>query len=226
MGRRWAATMLVIVAGCGGTGRPDAAATRALALRELEKLGADIRHDEARPGRPVVEIDLTRQLLTDNDLQYISPFGELKVLRLGSTEVTTAALAHLTGLARLEKLDLSRTKAGDDGLHHLAGLKELRALYLNGTPVTDAGLIHLKDLPNLEVLELEHNAVGDAGLAHLAGLARLQELNLTGTKVTDAGLTHLRGLTRLYHLYLSGTAVTLDGTDALKKAVPDVKITR
>src|SRR5439155_1072506 len=94
---------------------------RARALEALKTLGADVRVDDSRPDKPVVEIDLSRRALTDDNVTHLAPFTALKVLRLNDTEISSAGLAHLSGLTRLEKLDLSRTKIGDGGLRQRGG---------------------------------------------------------------------------------------------------------
>ena len=115
---------------------------------------------------------------------------------------TDTEVAQLAGLTELEGLDLLGTQVTDDGLVHLAGLTKLVGLYLNGTQITDAGLVHL------------------------TGLAEIQRLILDNTQVTDSGLVHLAGLTKLGWLGLYNTQVTDAGVAELKRALPDVTISR
>jgi hypothetical protein len=74
----------------------------------------------------------------------------------------------------------------------LQAFPRLSALQLKSTKITDAGLAHLKSLPQLRSLTIENAPITDGGLAHLKVLTRLEELTLKGTKVTDAGLEALR----------------------------------
>jgi hypothetical protein len=91
---------------------------------------------------------------------------------------------------------------------------------------TDAELVQVGRLRRLKQLHRCGFAVTDAGLAHLKGLTSLQLLSLDKTRVTDAGLAHLEGLTSLKWLAVAKTKVTDAGVNDLRKALPNVKITR
>ena len=89
-------------------------------------------------------------------------------------------------------LHLGGTDVTDAGLAHLAGLASLQRLHLEKTRVTDAGLAHLAGLENLSYLNLYQTAVTDAGLAHLEGLKNLKSVYLWQSKVTPDGAERLR----------------------------------
>lgn len=78
---------------------------------------------------------------------------DLITLGLDHTLVTDGALAHLTGMSRLEVLDLSGTSGiHDAGLAHVAVHKNLKTIDLDGTGVSDAGIKRLEaQLPDLKV---------------------------------------------------------------------------
>ena len=135
----------------------------------LEKVGAGIRRDEKRPGRPVVWVELTSKTqVTDADLRGVTNLKSLQTLNLGVTRVTDACLKEVKDLKDLQALQVAGTQVTDEGLKNVAGLQELQILNLAATRVTDAGLENLK------------------------GLKRLRLLDLTATQVTDAGLKHIR----------------------------------
>lgn len=113
-----------------------------------------------------------------------------------------AATFVLLGKLPIVELDLSGTQFKPEDLAPIAGLKNLTKLNLSNTPANDATLAHLK------------------------GLEKLVSLNLFHSEVTDAGLTHLHGLKGLKRVYLFETKVTDAGADALKKALPEIKIER
>jgi hypothetical protein len=115
---------------------------------------------------------------------------------------------------------------GDQELGLIKGLPRLAMINLRGSAITDAGLAHLKDHTGLVRIHLEKTKITDAGLEQLKGLENLEYLNLYGTAVTDAGLSHLQGLKKLKKLYLWQTTVTDAGVNALKEAVPGIKIDR
>lgn len=111
----------------------------------------------------------------------------------------------------------------------LAVLKDIKGLVhlnLRGLDVTDSDLAQLKDLTTLTRLHLEKTKITDKGLTHLKGLVNLEYLNLYGTEVTDAGLAQLEGLKKLKNVYLWQTKVSDAGVARMKKALPQVEITR
>jgi CxxC motif-containing protein (DUF1111 family) len=199
-----------------GAGEPDFADSRGGVLAEIRKLGGAIELDENRPGKPVVQLNLTGKLVSDTDLVHLKGLAQLHALELSQTQVTDAGLARLKGLTKLRQLDLGINVLTDAGLAHLTGLSQLRALNLRFTLVSDAGLAHLRELPQLQVLKLDGTQVTAEGLRHLRGLTRLKELDLSATKVTDAGLQHLQGLTELRKLVLTSTTVGDSGLRHVK----------
>ena len=66
--------------------------------------------------------------------------GNVKLLSLGSTEVSDAELRDIGRLVYLERLDLEGTRITDAGVAELAKLKRLRFLSLSMTNITNAGL--------------------------------------------------------------------------------------
>jgi hypothetical protein len=116
---------------------------------------------------------------------------------------------------------ITDTDALADDLRQLTGL---RRLHLGFNPLTDAGLAKLTGLVELQLLGLSRSKVTDAGLEHLKGLTRLEKLYLNGLRVTDSGLEKLHGLSALRELEAFDTGVTQAGVDALKRAIPKVKV--
>jgi hypothetical protein len=154
---------------------------------------------------------------------------------LAGPNLDDAGLAYVGKLADLEELNLAGTQITDEGLSSLAGLAQLKVLVLENTNVSDAGLQHLSGLTNLRRLYLDNNRISpdrtverkvritDLGLVHLKGLTKLEQLLLRGTEISDAGLLQLTGLSNLKYVALGRTAVTPDGVDVLKAAIPNLE---
>jgi WD40 repeat protein len=135
------------------------------AVAALEKVGAGIRRDETRPGKPVVWVDLTKRAqVTDADLKGLKDLKNLQMLNLGLTRATDACLKGLKDLKSLQTLNLPLTQVTDEGLKDLKDLQGLLILNLGGTQVTDAGLKNLRGLKSLQLLDLTNTRVTDAGL--------------------------------------------------------------
>ncbi|MCU0873505.1 MAG: hypothetical protein MUE50_14280 [Pirellulaceae bacterium] len=123
-------------------------------------------------------------------------------------------------------VDLRGARITDADLARLRALPQLRSLHLRSSQVTDTGMVYLEALPHLQTLTVEKANITDQGLIRICRLSHLRRLNLNATGVTDAGLVHLRKLTGLTSLSLEKTHVTDAGVATLKRAVPNLKITR
>ena len=118
------------------------------------------------------------------------------------------------------------TNATDETIAPIKDVVTLVELNLAGTRVTDNGLQPVASLASLLTLHLEHTKITDAGLQQLKNLSHLAYLNLFDTAITDAGLENLKGLKNLKRVYLWETKVTDQGAAELKKALPNVQISR
>jgi len=143
------------------------------------------------------------------------------------------------GSEKLTMVDLSRKKVTDADLKVISSIKTVTELLLGGTladknargalaatGVTDEGLKSIAQMPNLRKLQLEGANITDAGLKHLSGLKNLTDLILNNTKVTDAGMEAVSQIPKLQNLTLFGTKVTETGVGTLKRAKPDLKISK
>jgi hypothetical protein len=171
---------------------PEVERARAEAVAAIRKLGGSLVIDEAAPGRPVTRIDLHDTAATDELLEKLVVFPELRELDLRKTAVGDRGAAHLARLAGLRSLNLFRTTIGDATLERLRGLRELDTLLVGGTRITDAGLAHLAGLRKLRKLSVFDTAVGDAGARRLGALPSLEVLLIAKSKVTDAGARELQ----------------------------------
>jgi serine/threonine protein kinase/Leucine-rich repeat (LRR) protein len=170
-------------------------------------------------------LDLDRTGVTDSGLTHFKDCKNLTSLDLNGTGVTDAGLAPFQDCKNLTYLGLWRTRVSDSGLAHFRDCKNLADLRLDGTPVTDKGLAYFKDCKKLTFLGLAGTRVTDTGLAYFKDCKNLTELYLRDTQVSDASLKHLEGLPNLLELDLTSTQVTTEGIDALKKALPECKVT-
>lgn len=97
----------------------------------------------------LVDLNLAKLNLKDDDLKNISGLKNLQRLHLENNPITDAGIAHIKGLVNLEYLNLYNTQVGDDGIEKLNGMTNLMALYLWQSKVTDEGAAALrKALPD------------------------------------------------------------------------------
>jgi uncharacterized membrane protein len=100
----------------------------------------------------VVQLKLTNQAVTDDDLQKIKQFKNLRQLQLEKTKVTDEGMDQLKSMQSLEQLNLYGTAVSDKGLEKLAACKNLKTLFLWKTNATVEGIAKLKQaLPNLTI---------------------------------------------------------------------------
>jgi Leucine-rich repeat (LRR) protein len=181
-------------------------------VKAFERLGAVVKRDDAKPGKPVIALrfglrnpipDTTADL--DRDVLFVQlqsqDLGTPNVERIkgadadrkneGKTfdpfcptaiKVTDGDLKEVSQLAHLQVLDLSYSEITNEGLPHLGALKQLHTLDLRNTRIDDAGLQILKEFKNLKRLYLTNCPVTDKGLVHLRELPDLEELFLRGGK--------------------------------------------
>ncbi len=100
----------------------------------------------------VVQLKLTNQAVTDQDLQKIRQFNNLRQLQLEKSKVTDEGMDQIKSMQSLEQLNLYGTAISDKGLEKLSGCKNLKTLFLWKTNATAEGIAKLKQaLPNLTI---------------------------------------------------------------------------
>jgi len=118
----------------------------------IKNFNGNMLDDIAVLKNQVVQLKLTNQQVTDQDLQKIKPFKQLLQLQLEKSKITDEGLEHLRSLTSLEQLNLYGTGITDKGLEVLASCKQLKSLYLWKTNVTEEGIAKLKKaLPKLNI---------------------------------------------------------------------------
>lgn len=121
---------------------------------QLKEMGAKVMVDTARPGKPVVGVDLTTMEIR-NEVSLLKTFTQLETLSLARTNVSDEELVHLRCLTGIRRLWLNSTRIGDAGMVHLRELAALEDLYLTDTRVSKAGILHLKGLTKLHTVTVD-----------------------------------------------------------------------
>jgi Leucine Rich repeat len=201
-----------------------------------EQLGIDFFHDVVQVSLNYSEDSGQRKENhnpSDDALQHLPGFSNLRVLLLSGTQASDSSMRHLSRLRRLEYLFMwDAVNVTDAGVAHLAGLKQLRYIHLSTSQITDKSLAVFATFPELTGLSLQFNHFTDEGLKHVAGLSELESLWVCREKedgsnnITDMGLTPLRNLTRLTELGVQHTRVTPAGVKSFLQFVPGCKVTR
>ena len=86
----------------------------------------------------IVEAELGRTAITDDSVETLVQFKNLRTLHLEDTTLTGRTLGRLSSLAQLTYLNLSATKVTSDALVPLKSMPNLRHLYVFNTPAEPA----------------------------------------------------------------------------------------
>ena len=129
----------------------------------------------------------------DEHLEAIKGMQGLRILRVGTSQITDAGLLHLTTLPDLDTLEVNGCKLTDAGMEALNQMPRLTWLDVSRTGISDKGLLAWKKPAKLRLLRASFNPkLTDAALGGLVDLSDPQVLEFAGTMVTPAGAETLR----------------------------------
>jgi len=147
------------------------------------------------------------------------------ILPLTLLVVSCAGRTEEQNEARQRAVALVEKYGGE--IQYASGIdKAIVTVWLGDKPVSDRELADLVGLKRVEYIDLYGTPIGDEGLQHLAQIPSINELQLSRTKVTDKGLRQLASMPNLVGLHVHNTAVTDDGAEQLRKALPNVRVSR
>jgi len=201
-------------------------------------------------ARQLRELTLGGSTITDETLEGLASLQDLTTLQLFRTSISSAGLAPVGRLPKLEKLDvIDAIGVGDDAIVHLMPLRALKQLRLHATSVGDDGVRVLTAFNRIECLSLERNKITDAGFANvntfknltrlriqgisdrclreLKELVHLKQFSVTGANITDActdDLVRLARASHLEHLDLTLANITQSAVTALSHRIPECNI--
>ncbi|MDI7215776.1 hypothetical protein [Leptospira santarosai] len=107
--------------------------------------------------------------MTDEGMQYLVIFPNLRTLNLGDSKITDEGLKQISTLPKLDDLSLERTKITNKGIEYISKSKTITGLFLN-----------------------EIQGIDDGCIPHLLKMKQLTMLELSGTDITEQGLKKLR----------------------------------
>jgi hypothetical protein len=173
----------------------------------LKKLNGRVKRDESQPGKPVVEVRLFEQKITDDDLKELAQFPNLKRVEFSGEKVTGTGLAALTKLP-IEELHIGFCRGlTNDGLKEIGKIKTLRVLILPQGKFDDDGMKQLAELTNLEELTVSYG-VNDVGMYVCKNFKKLRKVNANNCGVSDGAMKALLECPELRVLELYGSKVT------------------
>lgn len=145
----------------------------------LVALGTDLSGLAKLGARDLWRLDVSRQRVTDADLDFVWRFDELEELDAAHTRITDAATHGMHTLQELRWLSLSACSITDAAMEHIAGLRALEHLDISATNVTDEGLRALAFHPSLRVLNIRDSHISGEALAPLLTTPQLRQVWMT-----------------------------------------------
>jgi hypothetical protein len=189
------------------------------------------------------DLDLDIENFSDAGLVDVGKLKNLRVLKIGGSKFTPAALEALvelpdfqelhyystrntdvaaktmSRLVHLKVLDISRSDFSDADIQLICTNKSLEYLQLENNPhLTDQALREIGNLEHLEKLAISGNKnLGDKSCEYLAKCLELRGLGMGATQVTDCGIEKLLKLRKLEDLGVPGTRITAKSVDLLSE---------
>lgn len=169
--------------------------------------------------------------ITDRGIINLKGLDNLEFLSLGYTSVNGSGFGPLVkakGLKSMKRLAMDSTPLGPFGAKAIMTMSQLEGLGLGnlGTMRDQDFVPMVKPLKNLHDINIS-NCKSLSGQAFLAfvGNENITVINASGCDaIDDSGLRHLAKCESLRVLELSGTRCTLNGVQALRRALPEVEI--
>jgi len=177
--------------------------------------------------------------LTDDGFRHFTAFKKLRSLALfhpafRSEAFTGSGLAHLKALPKLERLTFAGSTAGDTALEAVGQLTQLKEFRTWHTAQTQAGNAYLVKLTQLKALRIGQRlpssgkaspiSFDNSTLATLAKIQSLESLELTEARLTAAIIPQLKALPKLAKLKFQTVDISAADVDAIKAALPNVKV--
>jgi len=171
----------------------------------------DLAEDDLLALRPFVNLrrlKLAHSKLSEGAMRSLASLAQLAELDISNGTIRGSG-ESISQLKNLRVLKLGGTNIGDSVLRAVGGLRQLETLEVGGTAISDVGLLEVKNLTSLKSLAVggEASSITDEGVAVLRGFRQLQALSLRSTQVTNAIGPILAMLRSLEELDLSKTAV-------------------
>ncbi len=169
--------------------------------------------------------------ITDRGIVNLKGLDNLEWLSLGQTSVNGSGFAPLVkakGLKSMKRLGMDSTPLNEKGALAIMTMTQLEGLGLgNLATMRDIDFVKMvKPLKNLHNVNLSNcKALSGQAFKAFVGHDHITEINASGCDaIDDMGLSFLIKCEALRMIDLSGTRCTLNGVQALRRALPEVEI--
>lgn len=180
----------------------------------------------ALPG--LERLDLSHTRISDEGLLYLRRAKRIRELNLLYAEqITDQGMNAIKLWTELRSLNVRGTRIGDGTMAVVSGLPQIQSLDVSGTAITENGLDNLISLVNLKRLEMGRNRLREDALVILRLVNDLEWLDLSGPRSVNRNqrsdsnalapvlVEAIGDLTRLRVLKLGHLNIDADGLNVL-----------
>lgn len=117
--------------------------------------------------------------VTDEMLNQLKMFPQLKSLNLGCTNLNDEGFKIVSSLSGLEQLNIQETEITDDGMQHLKNMLSLKDLRIKGNDqLTNNCIKHFKGMKSLKEIGIHETSIDQNGLKELLKYCDLKDVCL------------------------------------------------
>ncbi|WP_254506942.1 hypothetical protein [Anatilimnocola floriformis] len=171
------------------------------------------------------QIEITKQPIGDEELQQLAGLDSLRELLLDKGTMTSAGLAPLAKLPKLEHVRIRGARIDDEGFRALCAIPSLKRINLPQADLTNDGLSAIAQTKQLESLRFGSPRVTDDGVKHISELETIRWLHFIDLPLRDESLrtigTHFP---HLESLYIDGGKFSDAAWDEFFKAKPGLHV--
>lgn len=150
------------------------------------------------------------------------------VIAVSLRTASTRTLQAMKSLPHLERLVISTdgpvTDISEAALEHLSGLTGLKSLTIHSGGFGSFGAGRVAKLESLQELNLAHCPIDDSFVSKITGSLSPETLVLANTKITDECVLDLGKMTSLKKIDVRNTAIGRAGARKLQEMLPKTQI--
>ena len=151
------------------------------------------------------QIEVTKQAIGDEELKQLAGLDSLRELLLDKGTMTSAGLASLTRLPKLEHVRIRGARIDDEGFRLICAMPALKRINLPQADLTNDGLQAIAEAKHLESLRFGSPRVTDEGVKHIAQLETIRWLHFIDLPLGDQSLKTIAAhFPQLESLYIDG----------------------
>ncbi len=140
----------------------------------------------------ITEILLYNTYVTEQSIQSVAKFKNLKLLFITNCTITGKYSEELIKLNDLERLLFNNVKISAEAMQSFAKCKNLKSLEFYRSTIPGKGIEKIIEMEKLNVLVFSSVPVDDQDIKRIRKCKQINSLGLYGTKITDKCVSDLK----------------------------------